>query len=141
AALSVSAPSDQFARDSPLEEAVSSELVSEAPKFCSSGPPSAAVGSQSSKQFNGLRRNFLRIGTGNLFRPSRELNRAIREFIRLIRESRAGRHFTSTLNRVSEHSRTMSRVPEEMSFTHAEGIRWLADLPERDRRPLDAWIC
>jgi len=30
----------------------------------------------------------------------------------------------------------MSRVPEEMSFTHAEGIRWLADLPECDRRPL-----
>jgi hypothetical protein len=31
--------------------------------------------------------NSLRIGTGNLFCPSRELNRAIREFIRLIRES------------------------------------------------------
>jgi hypothetical protein len=30
----------------------------------------------------------------------------------------------------------MSRVPEKMSFTHAEGIRWLADLAERDRRPL-----
>ena len=43
----------------------------------------------------GLRRNSLRIGTGNLFRPSRELNRAIREVIRLIRESCAGRHFTA----------------------------------------------
>jgi molybdenum cofactor biosynthesis enzyme MoaA len=34
-----------------------------------------------------LRANSLRIGTGNLFRPSRELNRVIRELIRLIRES------------------------------------------------------
>src|SRR5689334_21830079 len=41
-------------------------------------------------EFNGLRSNSLRIETGNLFRPCRELNRAIREFIRLIRESRAG---------------------------------------------------
>jgi hypothetical protein len=41
-----------------------------------------------------LRLNSLRIRAGNLFRPSRELNRAIREFIGLIRESRAGRRFT-----------------------------------------------
>jgi hypothetical protein len=33
---------------------------------------------------------------------------------------------------MSEHSRAMSRVPENMSFTHAEGVRWLADLSERD---------
>jgi len=34
-------------------------------------------------QFNGLRRNSLHIGTGNLFRPSRELVKSgIREFIR-----------------------------------------------------------
>jgi hypothetical protein len=25
----------------------------------------------------------------------------------------------------------MSRVPENMSFTHAEGVRWLTDLSER----------
>ena len=24
------------------------------------------------------------------------------------------------------------RVPEKISFTHAEGVRWLADLPRRD---------
>jgi hypothetical protein len=40
------------------------------------------TGSQFSIKFNGLRCNSLRIGTGNLFRPSRELNRAIREVIR-----------------------------------------------------------
>ena len=56
-------------------------------EFCSSGPPSATTGSESSIKFNGLRANSLRIGTGNLFRPSRELNRVIRELIRLIRES------------------------------------------------------
>ena len=46
--------------------------------------------------FNGLRHNSLRIGTGNLLRPCRELNQVIREFICQIRESRAGRHFTAT---------------------------------------------
>jgi hypothetical protein len=56
-------------------------------EFCSSGPPGAPVGSQSNKQFNGLRCNSLRTGTGNLFWPNRELNRHIREFIRMIRES------------------------------------------------------
>src|ERR1700730_11015362 len=71
-------------------------------EFCSPGPPSATIGSESSAKFNGLRRNSLRIGTGNLFRPSRELIRAIRELNRLIRESRAGRDFTATLNRVSD---------------------------------------
>src|ERR1700730_888443 len=49
--------------------------------------PCATTGSESSIKFNGLRANSLRIGTGNLFRPSRELNRVIRELIRLIRES------------------------------------------------------
>ena len=34
-----------------------------------------------------LRANSLRIGTGNFVRPCRELNQAIREFIRLIREA------------------------------------------------------
>jgi hypothetical protein len=37
-----------------------------------------------------------RNGTGNLFRPSRELNRAIREFIRRIRDSYVGRDFIAT---------------------------------------------
>ena len=37
-----------------------------------------------------LRANSLRIGTGNFVRPCRELNQAIREFIRLIREAPAG---------------------------------------------------
>ena len=37
-------------------------------------------------KYKGLRPNSLRSGTGNLFRPSRELNRAIREIIRRIRD-------------------------------------------------------
>ena len=65
-------------------------------EFCSSRPPSATIGSKSIAEFNGLRPNSLRIGTGNLIRPCRELIRAIREFFRLIRESRAGRDFTAT---------------------------------------------
>jgi hypothetical protein len=48
-----------------------SHLRPEYREFCSSGP---ASGSQSRNKFNALRRNSLRIGTGNLFRPSRELN-------------------------------------------------------------------
>jgi len=42
-------------------------------------------------KYNNLQSNSLRIGTGNLIRPCRELIRAIREFFRLIRESPAGR--------------------------------------------------
>jgi hypothetical protein len=57
--------------------------------------PSIIV-SESRNKFNGLQPNSLRIGTGNLFRPSRELNRSIREFICLIRESRVlGRDLTA----------------------------------------------
>src|SRR6202043_53572 len=73
----------RFAADSPLEEGVLSELVSE-PKFPASwentgnfvrrGLRVRTTGSKSSIKFNGLRANSLRIGTGNLFRPSRELN-------------------------------------------------------------------
>jgi len=33
---------------------------------------------------------------------------------------------------MSERSRTMSRVPEKMSFAHAEGVRWLG-------RPTRTW--
>ena len=65
-------------------------------EFCSSGPPRATIVSESRNKFNDLQPNSLRIGTGNLFRPSRELNRPIREFIRLIRESRVlGRDLTA----------------------------------------------
>src|ERR1700719_344757 len=103
-------PEVGFAVDSPLEEGVSCELVSEMPKFpasrCSSRPPSATIGSKSIAEFNGLRSNSLLIGTGNLIRPCRELFRAIREFFRLIRESRAGRDFTAPEPGVfAEHSR------------------------------------
>jgi hypothetical protein len=93
-----------FAVDSLLEEAVSSEPVSEA-KFPASwentgnfvrlGLRVRLIGSKSIAEFNGLRSNSLLIGTGNLIRPCRELIRAIREFFRLIRESRAGRDFTA----------------------------------------------
>ena len=42
---------------------------------------------------NGTNGNSLGIGTGSLFRPSRELNLAIRELLCLIREARTGRAF------------------------------------------------
>ena len=35
----------------------------------------------------------------------------------------------------------MSRLPENMSFTHAEGVRWLADLSERDGVTRDLGRC
>ncbi len=105
------APKMTFATDSALEEGVTSEPVSWMAKFPASwentgnfarlDPRVRTIGSESRIEFNGLRPNSLRIGTGNLFPPSRELNQVTREFIRLIRESRAGRHFTATLNRVS----------------------------------------
>ena len=88
---------DRFVDDSPLEEAVLSELVSEA-KFPASweytgyfvrrGPPDCIVGSESRAKFNDLRANSLRIGTGNFLPPYRELNRANREILALIKESR-----------------------------------------------------
>ena len=65
-------------------------------EFRSSGPSSATIGLESRAKYNGLRPNSLRNGTGNLFRPSRELNRAIREFIRRIRDSYVGRDFIAT---------------------------------------------
>ena len=46
----------------------------------SSGPSRAAIGSECRAKYNSLRSNSLRIGTGNLIRPCRELIRAIREF-------------------------------------------------------------
>src|ERR1700737_4737878 len=55
--------------------------------FVRRAPPEWIVRPESRAKFNDLRANSLRIGTGNLFRPSRELNRVIRELIRLIRES------------------------------------------------------
>jgi hypothetical protein len=44
-------------------------------EFCSSGPPRAAIGSECRAKYNSLRSNSLRIGTGNLIRPCRELIR------------------------------------------------------------------
>ena len=55
--------------------------------ICTSERPSPVNSPKYSQNFHGLGPKSLRIGTGNLFRPSRELNRAIREVIRLIRES------------------------------------------------------
>jgi hypothetical protein len=46
--------------------------------------------------------------------------KVIREFICQIKESPRWRPFHCDVNRLSEHSRTMNRVPEKMSFTHAE---------------------
>ena len=75
----------RFAINSPVEEAVTSELVSGNPNsllagkiqgILFSGPPSATIVSESRNKFNDLQPNSLRIGTGNLFRPSRELNPA-----------------------------------------------------------------
>ena len=95
----------RFARDSPLEEAVLSELVSEA-KF-----PASWENTGNSVRLDLRVRLLARNPVTNsmihdpipyaseqgiYFGPRRELNRAIREFIRLIRESRAGRHFTAT---------------------------------------------
>jgi hypothetical protein len=86
----------KFAPDSPLEGAVTSEPVSEAPKFPASRENTgnfidlcSAVGANGSKKWRetrGLPINSLRIGAGNFLRPCRELNRAIRESFALIRE-------------------------------------------------------
>jgi hypothetical protein len=48
------------------------------------------------------------------------VGKVIREFICQIRESPRWRTFHCDVNRLSEHSRTVNRVPEKMSFTHAE---------------------
>jgi len=84
-------------RLSPLEEAVSSEPVSEKPKFPVSRENTGNfIDSKTRERVNGnkkwhqtraLRANSLRIGTGNYLRPYREFKSAIREFSALIRES------------------------------------------------------
>src|ERR1700731_1887968 len=97
-------------------------------EFCSSRPPSATIGSESIAEFNGLRHNSLRIGTGNLIRPCRELNRAIREFFRLIRESGRAPPFQLRRKASGPHTRRHDD----------HGICELADPPER---LFDVWIC
>src|SRR5215471_14720795 len=82
--------------DSPLEGRVTSELVSEIPKFPASwektgnydrlGLASPLRDAKYGSRSNELRRNSLRIGTGNFLRRNRELNRAIRECSTLISE-------------------------------------------------------
>ena len=93
--------------DSPLEEGLERTQSSKA-KFPASwentgnfvrlGPECAYWLANSGPNSMAYDPNSLRIGTGNLFRPSSELNRAIREFICQIRESRAGRHFHRDVN-------------------------------------------
>jgi hypothetical protein len=52
--------------------------------FVSPGLPRAINGFESGSNFIGLKGNSLRVGTGKLFRPYRELNRSIREvFVRI----------------------------------------------------------
>ena len=87
----------EFAPDSPLEEGVTSEPVSEARKFPASRentgnfidscPCGRVNGSKKGRQSRGLPANSLRPRTGNFLRPCRELNRAIREIFALIRET------------------------------------------------------
>ena len=58
--------------------------------------------SESRAKFSHLRPNSLRLGTGKLFWPSRELNRVIRELIRLISEPRDLAVISIYINRVPE---------------------------------------
>jgi hypothetical protein len=87
----------EFGEDSSLEEAVSSELVSD-PKFPASWENTgnlidsslggASGGSENGHEISFLRANSLLSLTGNFLRPCRELNRAIREVSAVIREAR-----------------------------------------------------
>src|SRR5690242_16233053 len=92
------ANSDSFA-DSPLEEAVSSELVSDARKFPASreftgnfiesglrGAPTAAKTGIKSEAYGTIPYAFR---TGNFLRPCREFESAIREISALIRVPRS----------------------------------------------------
>ena len=100
---------DREFADSPLEEGVSSELVSE-PKFPGNRQkyrdfhrPSLRIPTSSSEsraKFSHLRPNSLRLGTGKLFWSIRELNRVIRELIRLISELRDLTVISIYINRV-----------------------------------------
>jgi len=126
-------PRSEFAPDSPLEEAVLSELVSE-PKFPASweytrnfvrgSPPRPASGLNSGNNINALEGNSLRIRTGNLIRSNRELNRPIREIFTLIKESRAGPAISLRCNHF-HNKRGYRKV--QSSVTCPEGICSLAD--------------
>ena len=88
----------RFAHDSPLEEGVSSELVSEAKfpasreftgNFIELGLGGASTAAKKGIKPKPYRANSLRIRTGNFLRPCREFKSAIREISGLIRESRS----------------------------------------------------
>jgi hypothetical protein len=83
------------AASKPVMNSATARMIAREVEFVTDSPLET-IGSKSIAEFNGLRPNSLRIGTGNLIRPCRELIRAIREFFRLIRESGAGRDFTAT---------------------------------------------
>src|ERR1700731_4471545 len=99
-------------------------------EFCSSRPPSATIGSKSIAEFNGLRSNSLRIGTGNLIRPCRELIRAIREFFCLIRNPALAAISLRGKTECPTNSRMMSRVPEG-DEVHLSGADPQAHRPAR----------
>ena len=76
-----------------------------------------ASGSKFASYLNLLRGNSLRNGTGNLFRASRELKRAIREIIHLIREpEQTAISPATTVDRVSEQWRTFGQAGGPAGF-------------------------
>jgi hypothetical protein len=89
---------DGWFADSPLEEAVTSELVSESHSLLAGslqGISSKRLGSASTAAKKGpktraLRADSLRIRTGNFWWPCREFKAANREISTLIREIRSG---------------------------------------------------
>ena len=78
----------------------------------------------------GLRSNSLRIGTGNLIRPCRELIRAIREFFCLIRNPALAAISLRGKTECPTNSRMMSRVPEGDEL-HLSGADPQAHRPAR----------
>src|SRR5205807_1484542 len=114
-----------------------------------SGPLGAIIGSESRAKFSHLRRNSLRLGTGNLFWPGRELNRVIRELIRLISEPRdlavisnsrkpsvrttrarragAGGSRASPIRRGSAGSPRLARTPQRRGAAPRDRERRMAD--------------
>jgi hypothetical protein len=69
-----------------------------------------------------LRGNSLHVGTGNLFWPSRELNRAIREIIRLIREAPCWRGFTRCDS--AKRSVGMACRAKQNQLNRSRGVRF-----------------
>jgi hypothetical protein len=90
----------KFAADSSLEEAVTSELVSEFPasreftgNFIDSGLRPRGDRRKNRRRTSTLRVNSLRARTGNFLTPNREFRRAIREASDHIRENALRRAF------------------------------------------------